>query len=343
MFELHAAAHHGAVQLTDVRSRACRPGRSVCCPRPDRATARRDPSAPSTATRSSRPASASPGPNGRPPPAGAWRGAQARSRRSSSISATRMAALASSRSRVGTSGNTLGEPAIELAGGGPVVQLAPDERRRRRQHHGRAVARPGDDQLVAEGPPRHAPVTDPAADRPLGHPPLRRPHSSRARYPHAVVATGRELHTTRPFAAGAFRFMVAASDPEDAALIDSLFRDLPSPPASDEPPAVFVVMRLDVDGETKWSVAGPRLEDEFAGSRMTVLTLPDGGGEHRRFGRRSRASASARRRGREGRAGRGGGRRAEHREDDDHRPPRDSEDGRSSRTRRCPWRRTETT
>ena len=106
MFELDAAAHRGALQLTDVRSRGCRPGRSVCCRPPDRATARRDPSAPSTATRSSRPGSAPPGPNGRPPPAGAWRGAQARSRRSSSVSATRMAALASSRSRVGTSGNT---------------------------------------------------------------------------------------------------------------------------------------------------------------------------------------------------------------------------------------------
>ena len=81
------------------------------------------------------------------------------------------------------------------------------------------------------------------------------------------------MHTTRPFAAGAFRFMVAASDPEDAALIDSLFRDLPSPPASDELPAIFVVMRLDVDGETQWSVTGPRLEGEFAGSRMTALTL----------------------------------------------------------------------
>ena len=86
------------------------------------------------------------------------------------------------------------------------------------------------------------------------------------------MAIGHEMHTTRPFAAGAFRFVVAASDPDDAALVASLFRDLPSPPASDDLPAVFVVMRLDVDGETKWSIAGPRLEGEFAGSRMTALT-----------------------------------------------------------------------
>jgi len=88
-----------------------------------------------------------------------------------------------------------------------------------------------------------------------------------------VVATGRELHTTRPFAAGAFRFIVRASDPEDAALIDSLFRDLPSPPADDESPAVFVIERRKVDDETKWSLTGPRVEDQFTGSRMSMLSL----------------------------------------------------------------------
>ena len=235
VFELHAAAHRGALQLTDVRPRGCRPGRSVCCRPPDRATARRDPSAPSTATRSSRPGSAPAGPNGRPPPAGAWRGAQARSRRSSSVSATRMAAVASSRSRVGTSGYTSAsrdrarrEWSSRRAGARrtPPSPRAPRARRRsagRRSacRRGLATARSG------VGPGRRPPV---------GHLPLRRRRSSRARYPHAVVATGREMHTTRPFAAGAFRFMVAASDPEDAALVDSLFRDLPSPPASDEPP-----------------------------------------------------------------------------------------------------------
>jgi hypothetical protein len=57
------------------------------------------------------------------------------------------------------------------------------------------------------------------------------------------------------------------------ALIESLFRDLPSPSASDEPPAVFVVTRERVGRETKWSLTGPRVENQFAGSRLTVLSM----------------------------------------------------------------------
>jgi hypothetical protein len=86
-----------------------------------------------------------------------------------------------------------------------------------------------------------------------------------------VVAAERELHTTRPFAAGPFAFTLAASDPDDARLVETLFDDLP-PPADGRVPSAFVLMRsTDGNGGRRWSLAGPRLDDQTVSSLSAVL------------------------------------------------------------------------
>lgn len=80
------------------------------------------------------------------------------------------------------------------------------------------------------------------------------------------------LYTTRPFAAGAFSFVVASSDHADRALIESLFADLPGPAPDSDPPSVFALLRIDTEDGPRWSLRGPRAIEHFKLTRVGSLT-----------------------------------------------------------------------
>src|SRR4051812_14430400 len=65
-------------------------------------------------------------------------------------------------------------------------------------------------------------------------------------------------HTTRPFAAGAFAFVVDTTDDEDRLLLEALFGDLPEPDGrTPEPSRYSFVRERDPQART---VHGPRLD-----------------------------------------------------------------------------------
>ena len=72
-----------------------------------------------------------------------------------------------------------------------------------------------------------------------------------------MATTGSEVHTTGPFAAGAFAFAVATTSANDRQLVETLFSDLPEPNPSDRPCTVFSLLRQGDGGA--WSLDGPRL------------------------------------------------------------------------------------
>ena len=80
-----------------------------------------------------------------------------------------------------------------------------------------------------------------------------------------------ELETTRPFAAGAFRFTVAASG-ADRQLIEELFVDLPQSEVSHPTDGVFVMLRVEADGDPVWMLNGPRMNDQPELSLVSALT-----------------------------------------------------------------------
>jgi hypothetical protein len=72
-----------------------------------------------------------------------------------------------------------------------------------------------------------------------------------------------ERHTTRPFAAGAFEFVVTTDTPGTRELVESVFRDLPAPDSSGRQPEVLSFVSTDPTSDT-WIIGGPRTGDRPA-------------------------------------------------------------------------------
>jgi hypothetical protein len=86
-----------------------------------------------------------------------------------------------------------------------------------------------------------------------------------------VKAPG-DRYTTRPFAVGAFQFVIATAAEDDRVLVQSFFRDLPHPEDSVRQGTVFTLIREDTDARS-WAVDGPRLIAQSAPTLDAALKL----------------------------------------------------------------------
>ena len=78
------------------------------------------------------------------------------------------------------------------------------------------------------------------------------------------MVAGREArHVTRRFTTGAFAFRVATGTPDDQELVESLFRDVPSPDRDGQEIAEFSLLR-DESARDAWTVRGPHVLDRPA-------------------------------------------------------------------------------
>jgi len=81
-----------------------------------------------------------------------------------------------------------------------------------------------------------------------------------------------EPYTTRPFAMGAFEFVVVTATADDQKLVELLFQDLPEPPSAGTGITFFLLIRKDTEGSA-WTVSGQRLDNLTVPNLEAALNL----------------------------------------------------------------------